>query len=72
MLISLAILYFSWQSLVFDWISNLKQQLSGDASKVQQQILSLQGQMSQVSSALSLDPIVRLEEKIKKTKHQLV
>lgn len=67
---SLAIIYFSWQSFVVDWISNLKQQLSGNASKVQQQISNLQGQMSEVSNALSLDPIVRLEEKIKKTKQE--
>lgn len=67
---SLAIIYFFWQSLVFDWIGNLKQQLSGNASQVQQQIANLQGQMTEVSNALSLDPIVRLEEKIKKTQQE--
>ncbi len=70
LLTSLAIIYFSWQSLVLDYITGLKQQLSGNASKVQQQISSLQGQISEVSNALSLDPIIRLEEKIKKTKQE--
>jgi len=67
---SLAIVYFSWQSLVVDGITNLKQKLTSNASKMQQQISSLQGQISEVSNSLSLDPIVRLEEKIRKTKQE--
>jgi MSHA biogenesis protein MshJ len=67
---SLVIVYSLWQSLVFDYITNLKQQLSGNASKIQQQISNLQGQISEVSNSLSLDPIIRLQEKIKKTKQE--
>jgi len=67
---SLAIVYFSWQSLVVDGVTNLKQKLTSNASEMQQQISSLQGQISEVSNSLSLDPIVRLEEKIRKTKQE--
>ena len=56
--------------MIFDSISNLKQQLSGNATKIQEQISNLQGQITQVSNTLSLDPFIRLEEKIRKTKQE--
>lgn len=58
------ITYFSWRGLVFDHLSNSKQQIAGNALKLQKQIFNLQGQISEVSSSLNLDPILRLQEKV--------
>ena len=60
----LAIIYFSWRSMVLDNLSSSKQQVSGSASRLQRQIFNLQGQISEVSNSLNLDPILRLQEKI--------
>ncbi|MGD0465282.1 MAG: hypothetical protein ABSA84_01090 [Gammaproteobacteria bacterium] len=60
----LAIVYFSWRSVILDNLSSSKQQVSGTASRLRRQIFSLQGQISEVSNSLNLDPIIRLQEKI--------
>ena len=61
---TLAIIYFSWRSIILDNLSSSKQQVSGSASRLRRQIFNLQGQISEVSSSLNLDPIIRLQEKI--------
>ncbi len=63
---SLCVVFLLWQVLIFDQINYLKDKISSNASKMQQQISNLQGQITQVSTTLSLDPVVRLEEQIKK------
>ena len=63
---SLAMVYFVWDGLIFSWIGDIKRQLSGNASQLQKKISNLQGQISQVSCSLSLDPVIRLKEKIRK------
>lgn len=63
---SLCVLFLLWQVLIFDQINYLKDKISSNSSKMQQQISNLQGQITQVSTTLSLDPVVRLEEQIKK------
>ena len=67
---SLVVVYIVWDSLVFSWINGIKRQLAGDASQLQQRISALQGQITQVSSSLSLDPVIRLKEKIRKSKEE--
>lgn len=64
LLSTLSIIYFSWRGIVLDNLSSSKQQVSGSASRLKRQIFNLQGQISEVSSSLNLDPIIRLEEKI--------
>lgn len=63
---SLCVLFLLWEVLIFDQINYLKDKISSNVSKMQQQISNLQGQISQVSTTLSLDPVIRLEEQIKK------
>jgi len=70
LLTSLAIIYFSWRSLVFDHLVNSKQQVASTALRLKRQIFNLQGQITEVSSSLNLDPIIRLEEKIEDIQKQ--
>lgn len=63
---SLAAVFFLWQVIIFDQIDYLKNKISSNITKMQQQISNFQGQINQVTTTLSLDPIVRLEEQVKK------
>ncbi len=64
LLIMLFIVYFSWKNIVLDNLYSSKQQASGTLYRLQKQIFNLQGQISEVSNSLNLDPITRLQEKI--------
>lgn len=64
LLTSISIIYFSWRALVFDHLVSSKQQVAGTVLRLKRQIFNLQGQITEVSSSLNLDPIIRLEEKI--------
>lgn len=63
---SICLLFLLWKALILEQINDIKDKVSNNMSKMQQQIASFQGQINQVATTLSLDPIVRLEEQIKK------
>lgn len=63
---SLCVVFFLWEALIFEQINYVKDKISNNMSKMQQQISNFQGQINQVATTLSLDPVVRLEEQIKK------
>lgn len=61
---TIAIVYLSWRNIILENLASSKKQIAGSALNLQKQIFNLQGQLSEVSSSLNLDPIIRLQEKI--------